>query len=375
MEAGFFDRARKIFAYPIFNLIVLLPTIVAAIYFLLIAAPMYTSEARFVVRTPTQTAPSSIDSVLEGVGLGGSGSGATDTYVVHEYVTSRDAVHDLEHRFNLRMMLARPMFDFVARFPRPFEGQSFENLYRAYGRFVVVGYNSQTGISTLRVQAFQPQDSAAIANALLDGGERVINQLNDRAARDAVADSQRRINDSRQQVQAAEASLTAFRNREKIVDPQKESLAGLDLVAKMEGQTDSLRASRAALAASAPLSPQLPILDQQITANENQVQSERAKIAGQDTSLAATIGEYERLTIDRDFAVRAFTDASLAAASAQLDVRRKRLYLERVVPPNVPDVAEMPRRLYSTVVVFVTCLLIYAAFTLLRAGLREHSHS
>jgi len=34
-----------------------------------------------------------------------------------------------------------------------------------------VGYDSTTGISTLRVEAFRPGDAHDIANALLDSGE------------------------------------------------------------------------------------------------------------------------------------------------------------------------------------------------------------
>ena len=126
------------------------------------------------------------------------------------------------------------------------------------------------------------------------------------------------------------------------------------------------------MAASAPESPQLPILDQQIQAYQNQADNERAKIAGQDTSLAPLIGEYERLTIDRDFAARELTAASSAVESARLEMRRKRLYLERIVPPDLPDSARAPRRFYSIGIVFITCLLLWGTVSLIIAGLREH---
>ena len=41
-----------------FVLVVVLPTLVAAIYYLMIASPRYVSEARFIVRAPAQTQPS-----------------------------------------------------------------------------------------------------------------------------------------------------------------------------------------------------------------------------------------------------------------------------------------------------------------------------
>jgi len=363
------DRVRRA---PLFAVMVLLPTALAAIYYLLIAAPMYVSEARFIVRTPSQQAPSTLDSVLLGVGLGTATSSATDVYAVHEYISSRDAVRDLEKYHHLSKLLGRPSIDMIARYPRPFEGRSFEDLYGAYSRFVTVGYNSQTGISTLRVKAFSPQDAQTLATALLDGGEGVINRLNDRSAMDAFADANRHTQDAEQRVTSSEAALTSFRNREKLIDPTRSSLADLELVGKIEGQLATLRAERSALAASAPESPQLALLDQQIQAFQAQADSQHAKIAGQDTSLAPLIGEYEQLIIDRDFAAKELTAASTAVESARLDMRRKHLYLERIVSPDLPDSAREPRRLYSIWVVFIGALLLYATVALVLAGLREH---
>ena len=353
---------------------VLLPTTIAVIYYLFIAAPMY--ALRSAVHRPhaaVRSSANTLDSVLLGVGLGNVTASATDVYAVHEYITSRDAVHDLERYHHLSMLMGRPALDLVGKYPRPFEGRSFEDLFNAYSRFVTVGYNSQTGISTLRVtKAFRPQDAQELATALLDGGEGVINRLNDRSVMDALNDANRHTQDAEQKVTAAETALTSFRNREKLIDPTRSSLADLELVGKLEGQLATLRAERAALAASAPESPQLALMDQQIIAFQSQADSQRSKIAGQDTSLAPMIGEYEQLIIDRDFAAKELTAASTAMESARLDMRRKHLYLERIVSPNLPDSAREPRRLYSIWVVFIGSLLIYATVALILAGLREH---
>ncbi len=366
------ERLRRA---PLFLLLVVLPSLVAIFYYTLLAAPMYVSEARFIVRSPSNSTPMALDSVLLGAGLGGAGGETTNAYVVHEYITSRQAAHDLELHQDLRAVLNRSGADFIARFPRPFEKSNFERLYKAYLRFVTVGYNAQTGISTLRVQAFSPEDAQNIANALLNGGEGVINQLNDRAAEDAVNDAHRRITEAEAGMIQAESALTDFRNRQQLIDPTRASLAGLDLQGKIEAQLASLRASRAALAASAPQSPQLPEIDRQITALQAQADTERSKMAGQDTSLAPMIGEYERLTIERDFAAKEMEAASASAEAATLEMRRKRLYLERVVPPNLPDAPTMPQRLHDMLMVMFTCLLIYGVVILVRAGLKEHGQS
>jgi BexC/CtrB/KpsE family polysaccharide export inner-membrane protein len=232
-----------------------------------------------------------------------------------------------------------------------------------------------TGISDLKVEAFRPQDAHALAVALLDGGERVVNRLNDRAAADAVADARRQVGESEDRVAAAEGALTGFRNRERLIDPSKSGLAGMEVTGKLQLQLDTLKADRAALAASAAASPQLAVMDRQIHAFEGQLAAEQAKMAGDNSSLAPKIGQYERLTLEREFSAKELTEASTALALAREEARRKRLYLERVVPPNTPDTALLPKRVYSIAMVFITTLLIWATVVLVIAGLKEHGQA
>ena len=348
--------------------VVVIPTLLAAIYFLLLATPIYVSEAHFIVRTPGQSAPSALSSVLQGVGFS---LAETDAFAVHEYITSRDAVAALEARNHLRQVLARPGADVLARFPRPFERQTNENLFRAYKRFVSVGYDATTGMSTLTVKAFRPEDAQAMANTLLDGGEALVNRLNDRAERDALTEARREVTEAEQRVADAQQKLTGFRNRERMIDPNRSSVAGSDLVSRLSGQLATLRAERAGLAAAAPRSPDLAGLDDRIHAYEGQIEVERAKVAGQDNSLAPKIADYERLTLERDFAGREATSAESALETARLQLRRQRLYLQRVVSPNLPDAPILPRRWLSLATFFASVLLAYGIIVLVRAGLRE----
>ncbi|HEV7159128.1 MAG TPA: chain-length determining protein [Caulobacteraceae bacterium] len=368
-------RANRLSSRNLFLILVAAPTVLAAIYYGLIAAPIYVSEARFIVRSPTQPAMTGVGALLQGAGLGGFAGGDGNVYAVHAYIMSRDAVADLEQHHDLRAILARPKLDFLARFPRPFQRANFEDLYREYPRFVSVGNDPLTGISDLKVEAFRPQDAHALAVALLDGGERVVNRLNDRAAADAVADARRQVGESEDRVAAAEGALTGFRNRERLIDPSKSGLAGMEVTGKLQLQLDTLKADRAALAASAAASPQLAVMDRQIHAFEGQLAAEQAKMAGDNSSLAPKIGQYERLTLEREFSAKELTEASTALALAREEARRKRLYLERVVPPNTPDTALLPKRVYSIAMVFITTLLIWATVVLVIAGLKEHGQA
>jgi capsular polysaccharide transport system permease protein len=357
-----------------FICIVALPTFVTAVYMFLIASPIYVSETHFVVRSRSQQGPSPFGVVLASVGFD-LGAGATDAYEVDEYMMSRSAVATLAAHNQLRAVLDRPEADFLARFPRFFERDSFENLYKSYARFVTVGYDSTTGINTLRVQAFRPDDAHQVANALLEAGEKLVNALNRSAVNDIVEQSLRQVSEAQDRAARAEIALTNFRTREKLLDPTRASAAGSDIVAQLDAQVISLRAQRSSLAALAPESPDLPELDQKIRALEIQRGRESIRVAGESDSLAPKIGEYERLMLDRDYAAKSLANADTALEQAQIDARKKEVYLERVVEPDIADQAELPARIKIVTIVLVSSLIAYAIIMLVVAGLREHRQS
>lgn len=363
-------RASRLRALPWpFLLVVVLPTLVAAIYFLLIASPRYVSEARFIVRAPNQAQPSALGVTLQSAGLAPA---STDAFAVHDYIRSRDGLAELNRRYDVAQMLSGRGGDLFSRYPRPWESRSLEGQHKGFQRFVTVGYDSTTGISTLRVEAFTARDAQALAEGLLQGGEGLINRLNQRAAADAVAEAERAQIEAQTALSTSQGRLTAFRNRERFIDPQRAAAESTQLIGQLSATVAGLRAERAQLAAEAPQSPQLPSLDNRIAAYQGQIAAERAKIAGDAGSLAPRVGAYEDLVLEREFADRQATEAAAALVEARQDARRQRLYLERIVNPGRPDEAMEPRRWLSVLTVLLTMLLTYGIGWLVWAGVREH---
>lgn len=354
----------------LFVLIVCVPTLIAMAYYFVIAAPQYVSEAKFVVRQPTSDRPSSFGVALQGVGLS---SEQTDAFSVHEYIMSRDGLADLSRRVDIRAALQRPGADFLARYPRIWEDDSQEDLHKALGRFVTVGYDSKTGLSILRVKAFRAADAQQIANALLGNGEVLVNRLNDRAATDAVTEGQRTVTEARMRLAAAQEGLSNFRSREEFVDPQSAARLSSEVIGNLMGAVANLKAERAQISAEASSSPQLPSIDNRIRALEGQIELEKGKIAGAPTSLAPKIGMYETLVLEREFADRELVAANAALESAKMQARRQRLYLDRVVSPALPDKPTEPRRLLAVLAVLASSLVLFGIVWLLRVGFSEHS--
>jgi capsular polysaccharide transport system permease protein len=351
-----------------FLLVVCLPTLLGAIYFLLIASPRYVSEARFLVRSASQDQPNSLGLALQGVGISSSSS---DAFAVHEYINSRDGLRFLMTTVDVRRIFGAGNIDPFSRLPHPWQGDTFEDLYTGFKGYVTVGYDSTNGISTLKVEAFEPKDAQRIATTMLAGGEALINRLNARAERDAVDQASRTLVEAQGRADAAQQALTAFRNREQFIDPARTAQASAALIGELSVTLANLKAERSQVMSEAPQSPQLAALNGRIRAFEQQIAAEQARIAGDNTSLAPKIGVYEDLMQEKELADRLLLTATTGLNTAQLDARRQRLYLERVVDPSVPDKSTEPSRWLSILAVFATALLAYGTVWLIWSGVRE----
>ncbi len=361
-------RILRILPWP-FWLFVVLPVLLTAIYIFGIASPRYVSEAQFVVRSSDRQQPSSLGVALQGVGLS---STQTDAFAVHRYIESRDAVRDVGRGVDLRRAYAGSNIDMFSKAPPFWAGRSFEALYGGIKRYLTVGYDSTTGISVLRVEAFTPEDSQKVAELLLQGGERLINRLNQRAENDAVVLGRAEIQSAQDRLAAAQAALTTFRSRERFIDPETTATLSSRILTELLTQLAGLKAERQQVAKEAPQSPALPQLDGRIAALEQQIKLEEGRVAGGSNALVPKIGAYESLVMERELATRAVAEANARQEVALMEARRQKLYLERVVQPNLADVATRPDRLMTFLIVLSTLLLAYGLGWLIWAGVREH---
>ena len=157
-----------------FLLLVVLPTAVAGLYFVVFAADRYVADAHFVVRkpnSPMRSAGPSLGSFDEGP----KAFGSDDSYAVRDYLLSRDAMRMVIDKAGLRADLERAAHDPLWAFPGLFNGSSDEQLYRLYKSLVSVDYETTTGVTTLRVQAFNPEDARRMARYLMTSGESLLN--------------------------------------------------------------------------------------------------------------------------------------------------------------------------------------------------------
>ncbi len=91
-----------------------LPSVLSAVYFGLIASDRYTTEAQFVVRSQSRATVDQLTSLVQTTGRGRADDEAS---ALHEFIKSRDAMILLLKDADLRGILSRPEADLLWRFP------------------------------------------------------------------------------------------------------------------------------------------------------------------------------------------------------------------------------------------------------------------
>ena len=343
-----------------FVFLVLLPTLIAAAYFLLLAADRYESEARYVVRAPGSGTINPLQSLVQSGGIVRS---ADDAFISHAYITSRTAISDLIRDVDLLTLLARPRLDPLWQYPGPFGRHSIERLFKRMQSHIKVSFDRSTGITTLKVIGFTPQDSRAIAAALLRNAELLINRLSERAHSDAVQSAESDVTLARQTATSAQDQLTKFRHLNSVVDPAKVSASYQETIARLALESAQVSAVLKSIEKASPNNPQIETESLRIAALEDQIAKERQRLAGADGSLAPLLAEYETLTLNRQFAEQTFASALSALEAARADGLRQRLFLEQISEPSEPDYPAYPYRIGG---ILVTLVLAWMIFWILR---------
>lgn len=359
------------FANRFFIAIVILPTLLVAGYYYLIASDQYESSTDFVIRHAEAPASSGGVGQLFGVSLGTSTT-VSEAFIVQEYLLSHDAVAKLRREDNLVGRFSPEGADWFSRIWS--EDPTPERLQRYYEQRVKIEQNETTGITHLTVHTFQPEDSYHLAAKLLQMGEQQINTINQQTYRDQVTSAKRELDAAANQLAAMQTRLTGFRRGQEDVDPEGTGRAQLTLVTNL---TASLTQARAQLVATGQAisqnSPQYIALQRQVQALEAQINRQSSQMAGSGHSVANRLGDYERLVIERDEAAKLHAASAAQYAQAMAEAKRKQLYLVRVVEPNHPVKSLFPERGKMTLTVFATLFFAYAIGWLLWAGVKEHS--
>ncbi|PPE67327.1 hypothetical protein [Caldimonas caldifontis] len=365
----FFSFVRR---HRLFVATVLVPTLLAALYYGVFASDIYVSESRFIVRSPQKQQTGGLGALLQGTGFSGFARAPDDVYTVHDYMLSRDALGLLDEKLDLRGAFSNDRIDRLNRFPSLDFDESFEALHRYYQKRVAVNLDTLSSISTLTVTAFSADKARQMNELLLEAAEQLVNKLNERGRQDLIRFAAAEVAEAERKAKEAALAVAVFRNQQAVVDPERQTTIHLQQISKLQDELILTKTQLAQLRAFTPDNPQLPALQVKARTLQGEIDAEIAKVSGGRSSLTNKAAEFQRLALEREFADRQLAAALVSLEQARNEAQRKQLYLERIVQPNLPDVATEPRRLRSFLAVVALGLVLWGILSMLIAGVREH---
>ena len=342
---------------------VLLPACLVGYYLWFQAQDQYTSSVGFTVRR--EEAPSAVD-LLGGLSNLSTAS-SSDSDILYEFIQSQQLVGRIDRALDLRSSYARhhdvdPVFAL-----RP--GSTIEELVRYWRRMVRIAYEPGTGLIELQVLAFSPEEAQAIAQEILAESAEMINTLSAVAREDAMRYAREELDVAVEQLKQAREALTAFRSRTQIVDPAADIQLQMGLLNTLQQQLGEELISADLLRESTRSDdPRITQSEQRIAAIRERIRQERDKFgsggdaAGDGEDYATLVAEFERLSVDQEFAEQKYTSALQNFDAAQAEAQRQSRYLAAYLQPTRAESAEFPRR---PLLLGLTCLFLLIAWATL----------
>ena len=229
-----------------FIIAVCLPAIVYFAYLLLIASAEYEAEARFAVRAPNEGRGQAITEALASLSsMVGGRSTVQDSFIVADYIRSRTIIEDLGGKGVVENVYSRGDADWFSRLTT---SQTLEDVWEYWRRKVTAVIDTQSSVITLRVRAFTPDDAKNLADRIVQRSELLVNEISERARRDALARAQTEVDIALQRLAKIRAALLEFRTGVSTIDPVgsaaslNETLVALNREKiALEGNRDSLK--------------------------------------------------------------------------------------------------------------------------------------
>jgi capsular polysaccharide transport system permease protein len=356
---------------PLFLITVFIPTLVAILYFGLFASDVYISESRFVVRSPDKPATTGLGVLLKSTGFT---NGGDEIFAAQDYVVSRDALEALNRNGAFAKAYGDDHISMFDRFNSLGSGGTFEDLFKYYQKKVKVDHDTTSSITTLTVRAYTPEEARKINEHLLEMAEGTVNRLNTRGRQDLIRFAQAEVEDAKEKSRAAALALSAYRNREGVVDPEKQAQVQLQMISKLQDELIATKTQLLQLRSFTPENPQIEVFDMKVKGLQREIDEQLGKVAGDRKSLSSTAAQYQRLALEAQFADKNLAGAMASLEDAKNEARRKQAYVERIVQPNMPDEALEPRRWRGVLATLALGLVGWGILSMLFSGIKEHQN-
>lgn len=364
-------RTRRRLLQITFILLVLLPSLIGSVYFLLLASDRFVAGAGFTVRGVEARGGGDLLGAV--TGLASSGSTSSDSFVLLQYLKSRDLIESLERELPFRAMYSGEAVDIFSRLD---SSAAIEKVVEYWQRRIRTSYDANSGIILLEVEAFSPSDALTITSHVLDHARTLINELSQQARADAVRYAEDEVKRSESRLKSSLEAIRAFREGRSSLDPSGAARMEMELIASLEKQRSELSARIDALGSSiAENSPALRALRRQADAIQRQIDERSAtrREAGKESeALPGQMAEYDELDVEKTFAQQSYLSSLSSLQTARIEADRRQRYLAVFSNPVEPQYPLYPRRWLSCVMLVIGLSVVWGIGVLIVYSVRDH---
>lgn len=362
-------KAQKSPRFFLLLCLVYIPTAVLFLYLLFFFSPMYISESAFALRSNDSVNTSS----LIGAFFQQASNTTMDAHIVQNHIGSMDMMEKVDKVIDLRAHYGDRSKDIYSRLKR---NPTKEELLEYWQWVVSATFNTDKGIIRVEVKAYSQEMAQAINSTILAFSEELVNQMNDRSHQDALRLTRAEVDSAEKRVLQAQAGLRAFRDDKSILDPAATAKSLEGVIANLEAESANTQAElSAALQVMQPGSPRVQALETRLRALQEQLVTERTRLAGLDsdsTTLSALVGDYAKLITEEEFAQKQLVQSMAAFEAARLKAISQSLYLVPFQPPTLPEESLYPKPLLFTAIGFLLLLIIVGLGSLIIAAIKDH---
>jgi len=362
------------FIRMMFMIFVATPTVLTILFYGFVAADQYATVSAFAVRGASSSGSAIDMTSLFSLGGTSAGTEVADSYILQEYIQSREMVEILVAEANFLEIYSRSSADPYYRLNPEVP---IEELVSYWGMMSKVEFDAETGIINMTIRAFRPGDAEQITRKVIEKSEALINLLSLRSREDSLKTARRELQLAEERFAEARKTVAAWRGTEREIDPEAVAAQQTTLVGTLEAELATRQSELTALRATmSENAPRVVYVTNQINALKRQIATERLSVAvaeeGQSQPvLTERLSRYEELLAEREFAQQSYAAALASLEAARVEALKQQRYLAVFVTGMAPEESTYPEGVRWTLILFVGLLLGWGIMALIAAAIRD----
>jgi capsular polysaccharide transport system permease protein len=234
------------------------------------------------------------------------------------------------------------------------------------------------------VRAFSPSDAKLVADTTLEICEELVNGLNARINRDAVALAETGFRNASQRLSRTLAAQELARNESGIMETKSSAEAITALVKQIRSSLIELSGNYETLLkyanAEAPqmreLKTRIDVIRGQLVALEGELTTPKgatdAMAARGGSTVAAAMVKFGALEVEQKADEQLYENAAAALEHAKIAAENKMIYLKVFVRPSLPQESEYPSRGLNVFLFAVSSLAAWGLIVAVGSVVRNH---